>query len=86
MLKKCAYYVRGFMRMSTMIILLILLVTYYFYQDKIKEISKQAIEDNRQDGTLFYVQGIWSKMKAVQKEQEDRNQKAYDLIESTKVE
>ena len=69
-----------------MIILLILLVTYYFYQDKIKEISKQAIEDNRQDGTLFYVQGIWSKMKAVQKEQEDRNQKAYDLIESTKVE
>lgn len=72
------------MRMSTMIILLILGVTYYFYQDKIKEISKQLIAENRENGTLFYVEGIWSKMKAVQKMQDDRNQNAYDLIESTK--
>lgn len=83
---KCAYYMRGFMRMSTMVILLILLVTYYFYQDKIKEISRQAIEDNRQDGTLFYVEGIWSKMKAVQKGQDDRNQKVYEMIDSTNIE
>jgi hypothetical protein len=67
-----------------MIILLILMVTYYFYQDKIKEISIQAVENNKKDGTLFYVNGIWSKMKDVQKSQDDRNKSVYDLIESTK--
>lgn len=82
---KYAYYVRGFMRMSTMIILLILLVTYYFYQDKVKEISKQLIADNRENGALFYAEGIWGKMKGVQKMQEDRNQSAYDLTGDTKV-
>ncbi|HBI34242.1 MAG TPA: hypothetical protein DEA43_04880 [Candidatus Moranbacteria bacterium] len=83
MLKKYALFVRGFIKMSTMIILLILMVTYYFYQDKIKEISRQAIEDNRKDGSLFYVEGIWNKMKAVQKGQDDRNQKVYEMIDSS---
>ncbi|HAR99889.1 MAG TPA: hypothetical protein DEA89_00695 [Candidatus Moranbacteria bacterium] len=69
-----------------MIIVLILMVTYYFYQDKIKEISKQVIADNREQGTLFYVEGIWNKMKAVQKGQDDRNQKVYDMINSASVE
>lgn len=78
------YYIKGFMRMSTMVILLILLVTYYFYQDKIKEISSQAIENNKKDGTLFYVEGIWAKMKGAQKMQDDRNKAVYELIDSAK--
>jgi hypothetical protein len=67
-----------------MIILLILMVTYYFYQDKIKEISFQVIENNKKSGTLFYIDGIWNKMKDVQKSQDDRNKSVYDLIESSK--
>lgn len=79
------FFLRGFMRMSTMIILLILLVTYYFYQDKIKEISMQAYEDNKENGTIFYITGIWDKMKGVQKRQEERNQNALDLVGDTKT-
>lgn len=81
---KSVLFIKGFMRMSTMIILLILMVTYYFYQDKIKEISIQAIEKNKQSGTLYYVNAIWDKMKGVQKKQEDRTQSVYDLINSEK--
>jgi hypothetical protein len=83
---KCAYYIRGFMRMSTLLVLLVLLATGYFYQDKIREISGQFIENNRKDGALFYVEGIWAKMKGVQKMQDDRNQKAYDLLNAREME
>lgn len=78
-------FMKGFMRMSTMIILLILLVTYYFYQDKIKEISNQAFQNNKENGTIFYVTGIWDKMKGVQQRQEERNQNALDLMGSAKT-
>ena len=78
-------FLRGFIRMSTMIILLILLVTYYFYQDKIKEVSKQLYNENKESGTLFYATGIWNKAVGVQKRQEERNQNAFDLAGSTKT-
>ncbi|MEI7891382.1 MAG: hypothetical protein WCI36_05455 [bacterium] len=78
-------FIKGFIKMSTMIILLILLVTYYFYQDKIKEISRQAYNDNKESGTLFYVTGIWNNMVEVQKKQEARNQNSFDLAGSIKI-
>lgn len=78
-------FLKGFVRMSTMIILLILLVTYYFYQEKIKEISMRAYQDNKESGALFYATGIWDKMVGVQKNQEERNQNAIDLMGSTKT-
>lgn len=85
MLKKPAFSARGFVSMPAIIILFILLVTYYFYQDKIKETSGQFIQNNRQSGTLFYVEGIWNKMKGIQKMQDDRTQSAYDLTSAAKT-
>jgi hypothetical protein len=82
---KYAFYIKGFIKMSTMVILLIMLVTYYFYQDKIKEVAGQVIQNNRDSGTLFYVEGIWNRMKGVQKTQEDRNQNAFDLAGAKKI-
>lgn len=82
---KSMLFLRGFMRMSTMVIVFILLVTYYFYQDKIKEIASHAYQNNKENGAIFYATGIWDKMKSVQKRQEERSQNALDLAGNTKT-
>jgi hypothetical protein len=84
MLQKCVLYLRGFLRMSTLVIIFILLVTFYFYQDKIREVSGKMIDSSRQDGTIFYVGGIWDKMTGFATVSHNRNQQAIDLLGKTK--
>jgi hypothetical protein len=67
-----------------MIILLILLITYYFFQDKVKEMYGQAYQSNAKNGTIYYVNGIWNKVVDFQKSQENRNQESLDLTGRTK--
>lgn len=85
MLEKCALFIRGFVRPQILLIILILLVTGYVYQDKFREISGPLIEKSRKDGALFYAEGIWNKMKRVQQISEGRSQRAMELFEETKT-
>lgn len=85
MLQKCFMFIRGFMRASTLLIVFIVLVTFYFYQDKIKEVAGPYIERSKQNGILFYATGIWDNMKGVQQNSDQRNQRAMELVEGTKT-
>ena len=85
-MKKCALFIRGCIRMRTLIIILILLVTVYFYQNKFREIlSWPIIQESRENGALFYLEGIWGKMKKIQQISEGRSQRAMELFEETKA-
>jgi hypothetical protein len=84
MLRKCALFIKGFIRPQFLFIILILLVTAYFYQGKFREMSGQFIESNRKSGALFYVEGIWNKMKRIQQISDGRSQGAMELFEETK--
>lgn len=86
MLKKCALFIRGCIRMRTMIIILILLVTVYVFKNKFEEISSWPIVQNsRENGALFYLEGIWGKMKRIQRISDSRGQRANELFENTKI-
>lgn len=86
MLKKCTLFIKGCIRMRTVIIILILLVTVYVYQNKFQEISNwSVIKNSRENGALFYLEGIWGKMKRIQKISDGRSQRAMELFEETKI-
>ena len=86
MLKKCALFIRGCIRMRTMIIVLILLVTFYVFKNKYEEISNLPIVQNsRESGALFYLEGIWGKMKRIQQISDGRSQRAMELFEDAKT-
>ena len=86
MLQKCALFIRGCIRMRTMIIVLILIVTVYVYQNKFQEISNwSVIKNSRENGALFYLNGIWGKMKNIQKISDGRSERAMELFEETKI-
>ncbi|HPN54941.1 MAG TPA: hypothetical protein PLB52_03365 [Candidatus Moranbacteria bacterium] len=86
MLKKCALFIRGCIRMRTMIIVLILLVTVYVFKNKFEEISNlQIVQESRQSGALFYLEGIWGKMKNFQRMNEGRMQRTSELFENAKT-
>lgn len=85
MLKKCFLYVRAFMRMSTLVIIFILLVTFYFYGTKIREVVNPWIAQSEQNGILFYAIGIWDNMKGVQQLSDQQNQRALELVGNTKT-
>jgi len=79
-------FIRGYIRMRTMIIVLILLVTVYVYQNKFKEISNWSIiQKSRENGALFYFEGIWGKMKNIQKISDGRSERSMELFEETKL-
>jgi hypothetical protein len=84
MLKRCALFIKGFIRPQFLLIVLILLVTVYFYQGKVREMSGQFIESNRKSGALFYAEGIWNKMRRIQQISDGRSQRAMELFEETK--
>jgi len=85
MLQKCFLYVRAFMRASTLLIVFILLVTFYFYGDKIREVANPYIEQSKKSGILFYAIGIWDNMKGVQQVTDQQNQRAMELVGNTKT-
>jgi len=86
MLKKCALFIRGCIRMRTMIIILILLVTIYVFKNKFEEISSwPVVQNSRENGALFYLEGIWGKMKRIQRISDSRGQRANELFENTKT-
>ncbi len=86
MLKKCALFIRGCIRMRTMIIVLILLVTVYVFNNKYEEISNlSVVQNSRKNGALFYLEGIWGKMKRIQQISDGRSQRAMELFENAKT-
>lgn len=86
MLKKCALFIRGCIRMRTMIIILILLVTVYVFKNKFEEVSNwPVVQNSRENGALFYLEGIWGKMKRIQRISDSRGQRANELFENTKT-
>lgn len=86
MLKKCTLFIKGCIRMRTMIIVLVLLVTVYIYQNKFQEVSNwSVVKNSRENGALFYLEGIWGKMNKIQRISDGRSQRAMELFEATKV-
>lgn len=84
MWKKGFQYVRGFMKMSTLVIIFILLVSLYVWQDKVEEITGNWFESSRKEGVLAPAEGIWNKMKSVKNNQDNRSQRALELMGETK--
>lgn len=86
MLKKCALFIRGCIRMRTMIIILILLVTVYVFKNKFEEISSwPVVQNSRENGAIFYAEGIWKRLKNFQRMNEGRTQRSNELFENKKI-
>lgn len=68
------------MKLSTMIILVILLVTYYFWHAKLQEIATSIYEANKDSDVVRYSTGIWNNMKNIQKVQDSKTQRALELV------
>jgi len=85
MLKKGLQYLSGFMKMSTLVIILILLISLYTWQNKVKKVTSEWFEDSRKDGIMVPVEGIWNKMKSVTNNQDNRSQRALEIMGETKT-
>jgi hypothetical protein len=84
MWEKSFQYIRGFMKMSTLIIVFILLVSLYIWQDKVKKVTSDWFEASRKDGIMVPVEGIWNKMQSVKNNQDSRSQRALELMGETR--
>jgi len=75
----------GFLKLSTLLIVFFLLVGFYFWGEKAKEIARPWIEESRKTGVVSYGEGIWNKMKGIQNMRDERAQRAMELAGATKI-
>ncbi|HOW60161.1 MAG TPA: hypothetical protein P5548_00025 [Candidatus Moranbacteria bacterium] len=86
MLKKRILSIRGYISVKTIIIVLILIATLYVFQNKYEEINNLSIiKNSRENGALFYLEGLWKNMKKIQRISEGRSQRAMELFEEVKL-
>lgn len=85
MFKAGIYGLWGFLKLSTLLVVFFLLLGFYFWGEKAKEVARPWIEESRKSGIIFYGEGIWSKMKGMQKFQDNRAQRALELVGQNKV-
>lgn len=84
-MKKYTLYLRAFMRIRTLLILLIVLVTVYVYQDKFRELTGIAIEKGREERAFSYFEGAMDKAKRIKQINESRVQRVADLAGNKKT-
>jgi hypothetical protein len=85
MLKKCAFYVKGFMSLYSLLIILALLLIFYFWHAQIANYATQKLEASKDNGAIFYAQGIWDKMQGITNSEADRNKRALELVGGTQA-
>lgn len=85
MFKNGFYGVWGFMKLSTLLIIFFLLLGFYFWGEKAKEAAKPLIEESRKTGVVAFGETMWNKMKGIQQMNDDRNQRALELVGETKT-
>jgi hypothetical protein len=85
MFKNGLYGLWGFLKLSTLLIVFFLLLGFYFWGEKAKEILKPWVEESRKTGVVQYGEGVWNKMKGIQDLQNQKTQRSLELVGETKV-
>ena len=76
----------GFLKLSTLLIVFFLMLGFYFWGEKAKEVARPWIEESRRDGGMvFYGEGIWNKMKGIQSARDKQSQRSLELVGGRKV-
>ena len=78
-------YIRAFVKIRTLLILLIILITIYFYHDKFREVSGNFIEESRKEGAFPYFEDDLNKAKRIRQMNEGRAQRVVDLAGERKL-
>jgi hypothetical protein len=72
------------MKMSTLVIVFILLVSVYLYGNKFLELTKDWIQNHPDNKVVTYISGIWGGMERFKQGQNSRDQRAFELVGDTK--
>lgn len=85
MFKIGLYGLWGFLKVSILLIAFFLLVGFYFWGEKAKEVARPWIEEARKTSVAVFGEKMWNKMKGIQELNENRNQRALELVGQPKT-
>jgi hypothetical protein len=83
-IKNYMEYFRGFMKTSTLIVILAFLLIFYFWHVQIGNYIGEKYDASKDNGAIFYLTGIWNKTRGITQLVDSRSQRALELAGSSK--
>jgi len=85
MFKNGLYGLWGFLKLSTLLIVFFLLLGFYFWSEKAKEVLRPWIEESRKIEVVAQGEEAWNKMKGIRDMRDARTQRSLELVGETKT-